>query len=62
MAAHRIGALPVVDRDDPSVVVGVITEFELLGGRRRLLEEERTREAPLRPIRRGAAAHPAPPA
>jgi H+/Cl- antiporter ClcA len=48
MAAHQIGALPVVDRDDPSRVLGVITEFELLGGRRRQLEEERKRERPLR--------------
>jgi CBS domain-containing protein len=48
MAAFEIGALPVVDRDDPSVVVGVVTEFELLGGRRRQLEEERERERPLR--------------
>ena len=48
MAAYRVGALPVVDRDDPRVVVGVVTEFELLGGRRRLLEEERVRERPFR--------------
>ena len=48
MAAFEIGALPVVDREDPSVVVGVVTEFELLGGRRRQLEEERERERPLR--------------
>src|SRR5581483_1055416 len=48
MAAHRVGALPVVDRDDPTRVLGVITEFELLGGRRRQLEEERKRERPLR--------------
>jgi H+/Cl- antiporter ClcA/CBS domain-containing protein len=47
MAAHRVGALPVLARES-GAVVGVITEFELLAGRRRQLEEERTRERPLR--------------
>ena len=47
MAAHEVGALPVVAREDPRAVVGIVTEFELLGGRRRQLEEERLRERPL---------------
>jgi H+/Cl- antiporter ClcA len=56
MAAFGVGALPVVDRDEPDVVVGIVTEFELLGGRRRQLVEERERERALRlptlPLRR----------
>jgi H+/Cl- antiporter ClcA/CBS domain-containing protein len=48
MAELEIGAMPVVDRDDPTAVIGVVTEFELLAGRRRQLEEERRRERPLR--------------
>ncbi len=48
MAELELGAMPVVDRDDPVSVIGVVTEFELLAGRRRQLEEERRRERPLR--------------
>ena len=48
MAAHEVGALPVVSRDDPRRVLGIVTEFELLGGRRRQLVEERHRERALR--------------
>ncbi|MGH9116006.1 MAG: CBS domain-containing protein, partial [Acidimicrobiales bacterium] len=44
MAEGWIGALPVVKRDDPNSVVGVITEFDLLKARQRQLEEERHRE------------------
>jgi CBS domain-containing protein len=48
MAANEIGAVPVVERDDPRRVVGIVTEFELLAARRRELVEERRRERPLR--------------
>jgi CBS domain-containing protein len=48
MAEYEIGAMPVVSREAPSEVVGIVTEFELLGGRRRQLEEERRRERSLR--------------
>jgi H+/Cl- antiporter ClcA len=48
MAAHGIGALPVVSHEDPSLLLGVVTEFELLAGRRRQLAEERERERPFR--------------
>jgi H+/Cl- antiporter ClcA len=48
MAANEVGALPVVARDDPHRVIGIVTEFELLGGRRRQLVEERHRERTLR--------------
>jgi CIC family chloride channel protein len=47
MAHYELGALPVVERGLERVVVGVITEFELLTARRRLLVEERHRERPL---------------
>ena len=54
MAEHELGALPVVARENPAEVVGIVTEFELLGARRRQLVEERQRERPLtlRPARR----------
>jgi H+/Cl- antiporter ClcA len=53
MAEHQLGALPVVAREDPRLLVGLVTEFELLHGRRRQLEEERKRERPLMlPLRR----------
>jgi H+/Cl- antiporter ClcA/CBS domain-containing protein len=55
MAAYHLGAMPVLERDT-GAVVGVITEFELLAGRRRQLEEERTRERPLRLSRLAARA------
>lgn len=48
MAEYEIGAMPVVSRDEPGEVVGIVTEFELLGGRRRQLEEERRRERPFK--------------
>ena len=48
MAAHELGALVVVDRSDRSRLLGVVTYFELLGGRRRQLVEEHHRQRPLR--------------
>ncbi len=55
MAEHTLGALPVVDRADRGHLVGVVTHFELLAGRRRQLVEERHRERSLRLVswRRG---------
>ncbi len=44
MAALELGALPVVDRDDPDHLDGLITEFDLLAARQRLLEQERHAE------------------
>ena len=44
MAASEIGVLPVVDRTDPSRLLGLITQFDLLRARQKLLEEERTAE------------------
>ncbi len=48
MAAHECGVLPVVDRDQPDRLVGLVTQFDLLRARRRVLEEERHRERVLR--------------
>ncbi len=62
MADFQIGAMPVVSRESPDEVIGIITEFELLGGRRRQLEEERVRERPLRLPARRPLLRNAPPA
>jgi chloride channel protein, CIC family len=51
MAAAGVGALPVVDREDPGHLDGLITEFVLMQGRQRLLEEERHAERVLVPRR-----------
>ena len=48
MAEHQVEALPVVERTAPRRVVGIVTSFELLTGRRRQLEEERDRQRELR--------------
>jgi CIC family chloride channel protein len=48
MAEHQVEALPVVERTEPPRVVGIVTSFELLAGRRRQLEEERSRRRELR--------------
>jgi chloride channel protein, CIC family len=47
MIAGDHGVLPVVDRDDPSRLVGLISQFDLLAGHERVLVEERHRERPL---------------
>jgi hypothetical protein len=44
MAAVGHGVLPVVDRADPSRLHGVITRFDLLNAREKLLTEERRAE------------------
>ncbi len=48
MAATRLGVLPVVDRDDPGRLRGLVSQFDLLRARDRLLAEERHRERVLR--------------
>ena len=48
MAEHDIGVLPVVDREHPSQIRGILTHFDLLSARRRQLVEERHREQTLR--------------
>ncbi len=44
MAARGVGVIPVVDRDDPSRLDGLVTQFDLLTAREKLLEEERNAE------------------
>jgi CBS domain-containing protein len=44
MAAHGLGALPVVGRSDPTCFDGLITQFDLLNAREKLLAEERHAE------------------
>jgi CBS domain-containing protein len=44
MAVHNVGVLPVVDSMERKKLCGLITQFELLTGRSRILQEERKRE------------------
>lgn len=44
MAANHVGVLPVVDREKKGKLRGLITQFELLSARDRILQEERKRE------------------
>ncbi|MGH2915698.1 MAG: chloride channel protein [Solirubrobacteraceae bacterium] len=44
MSGLRVGALPVVDRADHTKLEGLITQFDLLAAREKLLEEERHAE------------------
>jgi CIC family chloride channel protein len=48
MAEREIGVLPVVARDDPSRLDGLVTQFDLLRARQKLLVEERHAERLLR--------------
>ncbi|MGH3157735.1 MAG: CBS domain-containing protein [Streptosporangiaceae bacterium] len=60
MAAQSLCALPVITRSDPSQLVGILTEFDLLKARQRQLIEECRRERILH-FRRPAPAPPLPP-
>ena len=44
MASKAIGVLPVVERADPTRLVGLITQFDLLQARQKVLHEERHAE------------------
>jgi CBS domain-containing protein len=44
MAANHVGVLPVVDNLEKGKLCGLITQFELLAARDRILQEERKRE------------------
>jgi H+/Cl- antiporter ClcA len=59
MAAANHGVLPVVDRDQPARLVGMINHFDLLAAHARLLIEERHRERPLS-LRRPTSPTPEP--
>ncbi len=50
MAELEISVLPVVARDDPERLDGLVTQFDLLRARQKLLVEERHAERLLRPI------------
>jgi predicted transcriptional regulator len=54
MAGDSISVLPVVDRRDPTRLDGLITQFDLLRARQKLLVEERHAERLLTPRRVGA--------
>ena len=59
MAALELGVIPVVDRDDARHLEGLITQFDLLRARQKLLVEERHAERVLTP-RRLSGPQPAP--
>ncbi|HEX5193326.1 MAG TPA: chloride channel protein [Solirubrobacteraceae bacterium] len=54
MAGEQMSVLPVVDRADPTRLDGLITQFDLLLARQKLLVEERHAERLLTPRRVGA--------
>ncbi|MGH9047249.1 MAG: chloride channel protein, partial [Acidimicrobiales bacterium] len=62
MAAQGLGVLPVVDRKDRSRLDGLVTQFDLLDARQKLLEEERHAERvlTLRRVRPSPPATPPP--
>ena len=53
MIASGHGVLPVLDRDEPERLLGLVSQFDLLKAHERILVEERRRERPLglRPLR-----------
>jgi hypothetical protein len=48
MAGHEVDKMPVVDRDDPGRIVGIISLTMLLAGRVKDLQEARDSERVLR--------------
>jgi H+/Cl- antiporter ClcA/predicted transcriptional regulator len=44
MAVHQVGVLPVVEREAPHRLCGIITQYNLLTAHQRMLQEERKRE------------------
>lgn len=51
MVTSGHGVLPVVNRDEPGRLLGLVSQFDLLKAHERSLVEERHRERPLRPWR-----------
>lgn len=47
MVTSGHGVLPVLDRDDPGRLLGLVSQFDLLKAHERILVEERHRERPL---------------
>ncbi len=48
MARERIGRLPVVSRQDPRKVIGIVTRSDLVEANNGLIDQHR-KEAPTRP-------------
>jgi CBS domain containing-hemolysin-like protein len=59
MAEAQVSRLPVVDRDDPTRIRGLVTLVDLLAGRRKDLYEERHAERIFRVRVRSATPHEA---
>ena len=55
MVSSGHGVLPVTEREEPSRLVGIVSQFDLLKAHERVLIEERHRERPLGPRRRVSA-------
>ena len=55
MTTKKVGVLPVVERGSRPRLVGIITQFDLLAARERMLDEERHRERVLLPALRRRA-------
>ncbi|MBK5229240.1 MAG: chloride channel protein [Actinobacteria bacterium] len=49
MSQTEVGVVPVVDRGAPQQLLGLVTQFDLLSARERVLQEERHRERVLKP-------------
>ncbi len=45
MARERVGRLPVVSRDDPARVIGMLTRADIIESHVRRLQDERVAEA-----------------
>jgi CIC family chloride channel protein len=60
MVALGVGALPVVTRADPGRLAGLVTQFDVLAARQKLLEEERRAERVLLLRRMGRSTAPKP--
>jgi CBS-domain-containing membrane protein len=48
MAQRQVGVMPVVERGRPDELRGIVTQYDLLAARERILLEERHRERVLR--------------
>ena len=44
MSERQVGVMPVVDRGHPTQLRGIVTQFDLLAAREKILQEERHRE------------------
>lgn len=49
MSQTEVGVVPVVERGTPQQLLGLVTQFDLLSAREKILQEERHRERVLKP-------------